>query len=291
MRVLILGCGYVGTPLGAVLVKQGHEVFGLRRRPGADAALAAVGIKPLAADITRLEELSRLPAGYDWVVNCVASSGGGAEDYRWVYLQGTGHLLEWLAASPPRKFVYTSSTSVYGQTDGSLVTETSSAEPAVETARVLVETEKALVEAAERSGFPAVVLRLAGIYGPGRGHWFKQYLSGMATIEGKGERVLNMIHRDDVVTAIVSSLRQGQPGRIYNVVDDEPVTQLDFFKWLSNRLGRALPPFAPRVLAGTGKRGTTNKRVSNLRMKDELGWPLKYPTFREGYEDELRRLE
>ena len=289
MRVLIVGCGYVGTPLGAELVKQGHEVCGLRRSPRADGALTAVGIKPLAADITRLEELTQLPAGYDWVVNCVSSSGGGAEDYRSVYLQGTRHLFEWLATAPPKKFVYTSSTSVYGQTDGSVVTEASPAEPSTETAQVLVETERVLLQAA-RIGFPGVVLRLAGIYGPGRGHWFKQYLSGVATIEGKGDRILNMIHRDDVVAAILAALRQGQPGRIYNVVDDEPVTQLTFFKWLSTRLGRDLPPFAPEGTAENRKRGTTNKRVSNLRLKTELGWLLNYPTFKEGYEDEVRRL-
>src|SRR5437867_6293445 len=104
MRVLIVGCGYVGTPLGAALVKQGHEVFGLRRRPSADEALAAAGIKPLVANITRLEELTRLPAAFDWVVNCVSSSGGGVDEYRSVYLQGTRHLLEWLTAAPPKKF-------------------------------------------------------------------------------------------------------------------------------------------------------------------------------------------
>ena len=98
-------------------------------------------------------------------------------------------------------------------------------------------------------------------------------------------------NRDDVVAAIVAALRQGQPGRIYNVVDNEPVTQLDFFTWLSTRLGRGLPPFAPDAPNGTGKRGTTNKRVSNLRLKAELGCVLNYPTFREGFEDDVRRLE
>ena len=148
MRVLIVGCGYVGLPLGADLVKQGHEVFGLRRSPGAEAELRSGGIKPLMGDITKPDQLAQLPASYDWVVNCVSASSGGAEEYREVYLQGMRNLIAWLGAAPPKKFIYTSSTSVYGQNDGSLVKETSLTEPAAETAKVLVETEKALLETA-----------------------------------------------------------------------------------------------------------------------------------------------
>src|SRR5437667_388283 len=114
MRALIIGCGYVGLPLGKELAKIGHEVFGLGRHPDKD-QLQTAGIKPLAADITRPEELAELPAAYDWVINCVSSSRGSADDYCAVYLQGTSNLLAWLASKPPRKFIYTSSTSVYGQ--------------------------------------------------------------------------------------------------------------------------------------------------------------------------------
>ena len=118
MRVLIVGCGYVGLPLGTELVRQGHEVFGLRRSVAAEIELKSAGIFPLFADITKLEELEKLPCRFDWVVNCVAA-GGDAENYRQVYLQGTKNLIEWLAPNPPQKFVYTSSTSVYAQNDGS----------------------------------------------------------------------------------------------------------------------------------------------------------------------------
>ena len=145
MKCLIVGCGYAGLPLGAELVRLGHEVFGLRRSASAEADLKRAGIKPLVADITKPEELAKLPRDFDWVVNCVSSTGGSAEDYRQVYLQGTRNLTEWLSTAPPKKFVYTSSTSVYGQTDGSQVKETSPTEPAAETAQVLLETEKLLL--------------------------------------------------------------------------------------------------------------------------------------------------
>ena len=291
MRVLIVGCGYVGLPLGVELVKQGHEVFGLRRSPAAEAGLKSAGITLMAGDITKPEQLTQLPAAYDWVVNCVSASGGGAEEYREVYLQGTRNLIEWLGAAPPKKFVYTSSTSVYGQNDGSLVKENSPTEPAVETGKILVETERVLLEAARERKFPAVILRLAGIYGPDRGYWFKQYLSNEARIEGNGARILNMIHRDDVVGAIIAALKSGRPGEVYNAVDDEPVTQLGFFQWLSGPLGKELPPSAPEDAEAVRKRGVTNKKVSNRRLKMELGYQFKYPTFRQGYTAEILRLD
>jgi nucleoside-diphosphate-sugar epimerase len=289
MRVLIVGCGYVGLPLGAELVKQGHEVFGLRRSAADE--LKAVGIAPLPADITRVESLAGLPRDFDWVVNCVASGGGGAGDYRELYLRGTRNLIEWLAATPLKKFVYTSSTGVYGQNDGELVTETSPTKPESETARVLVETEKVLLAATREKKFPAVILRVAGIYGPERGYLLKQYLRNEARIEGRGERILNMIHRDDLIGVSIVALQRGRAGEIYNAVDDEPVTQLNFFEWLSGTLGKDLPPSASADEATSRRRGLTNKKVSNQRLKLELGYQFKYPNFRKGYAAEIQRLD
>ncbi|MGD0614328.1 MAG: NAD-dependent epimerase/dehydratase family protein, partial [Verrucomicrobiota bacterium] len=284
MRVLIVGCGYIGVPLGAELVRLGHDVSGLRRSTSAQKDLLAAGIKPLVGDVSRPEDLAGLPASFEWVVNCVASGGGGgADDYRRVYLEGTRNLIGWLGSATPLSFVYTSSTSVYGQNDASPVSEASPAEPPSETARVLVETEELLLEAAGQRRWPAVILRVAGIYGPGRGHGFRQYLKNEARIEGNGRRFLNMIHRDDVVGCIIAALRSGRGGEVYNAVDDEPVTEIDFFEWLAGRLGRGLPAFVPADAGAARKRGVTNKKVSNRKLKEDLGYRFKYPTFREGY--------
>jgi len=291
VRVLIVGCGYVGLPLGAELVKQGHDVYGVRRSAGTEAGLSAAGIKLLLADITHRDDLARLPGPFDSVVNCVSSTRGGLEEYRQVYLDGTRNLIEWLSKAPPKKFVYTSSTSVYGQTDGSPVKETSPTEPASETSKVLVGTEKLLLAAVAERKFPAVILRVAGIYGPGRGHLFLQYLRNEAKIAGKGERLINMIHRDDLVGAIIAALKSGRAGEIYNAVDDEPAAQIHFFRWLSETLGKWMPPFTTEVENGDRKRGLTNKKVSNRKLKMELGYQFKYPTFRQGYTAEITRLE
>lgn len=289
MRVLIVGCGYVGIPLGAELVRLGHEVFGMRRSADANAQLEASGIKPVVADITKPADLASLPGPFDWVVNCVSSNKGGVEEYREVYLNGARNLINWLAAAPPKKFVYTSSTSVYGQTDASQVKETSPTEPATDTGRLLVETEKLLLAAAPK--LPAVILRVAGIYGPDRGHLFLQYLKNEARIPGKGERFINMIHRDDLVGVIIAALKSGRSGEVYNAVDDEPVAQIHFFRWLSETLGKWMPPFATEADNGERKRGVTNKKVQNRRLKMELGYQFKYPNFRKGYTAEIQRLD
>jgi nucleoside-diphosphate-sugar epimerase len=289
VRVLIIGCGYVGRPLGAELARCGHHVVGLRRSASADAELKADGIEPLHADITRESDWAGLPGSFDWIVNCVSSGGGDVEGYRRVYLEGTRQLLRRLASTPPAKFIYTSSTGVYGQNDGSLVDETSATVPESASAQVLVRTERLLLDAFRQDAFPAVILRLAGIYGPDRGHWLQQFLNREARLDGAGGRMINQVHRDDVVGCLVAALERARSGEVYNVVDDEPVSQLRLFEWLAGRLGTVLPPAMSADAARRG-RGLTSKRVSNRKWKAEVGYRFIYPTFREGYAAELSRL-
>ena len=142
-----------------------------------------------------------------------------------------------------------------------------------------------------QKNFSGMVLRLSGIYGPDRGHWFKQFLSGDARIEGKGARFLNMIHRDDVVGCVIATLDRGSTGEIYNATDDEPVTQFDFFSWLvAAALGKPMPGAVAQNAEVTRKRGITSKRISNLKLKSHLGYSFKYPTFREGYTAIIQEL-
>jgi nucleoside-diphosphate-sugar epimerase len=295
MRALIVGCGYVGFPLAAELARRGHEVSGLRRSAETDGALQQAGVTPLHADLTQRETLETLPRDFDWVVNCVASGGGAASEYRRLYLDGMHNLVTWLGSAPGQpnrlpRLVYTSSTGVYGQNDGALVDETSPTEPATETAKILVETEQLLLAAARTKNFPAMILRAAGIYGPDRGYLLKQFLRGEARIEGDGTRTLNMIHRDDLIGAIIAALERGRAGEIYNACDDEPVSQLEFYQWLAKKMGRPLPPTATEETAAPRKRGLTNKRISNRKLRSELNVELAYPNYRVGYSAELKRL-
>lgn len=284
MRALIIGCGYVGTALGARLVQLGHEVVGVRRSGEPEQ-----GLQIISADITQPAEWAKIDAAFDWVVNLVSSNKGGVDEYRQVYLEGNRNLVNWAAGRGLKKIVYASSTSVYAQKDGSAVKESSPTEPATDTAKVLVEAEKILLQAAP--ALTCVILRVAGIYGPERGHLFKQYLKNEAKIPGKGERIINMIHRDDLVEVIIAALKNGRAGEIYNAVDDEPVAMINFYRWLAETLGKWMPPFAAEEEEPERKRAVTSKKVQNRKMKIELGVQLKYPTYRQGYTVEIKRLD
>ncbi len=275
-------------PLGAELARRGHEVVGVRRSHDGDALLQSAGITPAVADVTRASSLRALPGPFDWVVNTISSGKGGAAEYLALFVEGTQNVLDWLDPQQPRRYVQFGSTSVYGQTDGSWVDESSPTAPASETSRALLQMEQLLLQAAHTRSFPAVILRVAGIYGPGRAHMLKQMLNGEARMTGEAARWLNMVHLEDVVSSTAAALEHGSAGGIFNVADDAPVAQRDFWEWLATRLDKPLPP--PAGLDAGRKRGVTNKRVSNARLKSILGCTLRYPTFREGYAQEISRL-
>lgn len=284
MRYLVIGCGYIGKPLSLELRRRGHEVVVLRQSRVRDEELAAGGVQVSFGDIGNPATFSRLERGFDRVVNCAASGGGGIQAYRHVYLQGNRNLVAWLAESPPAKLVYTGSTGVYGQDDGSLVEEDSPTNPTSKSGKILVQAEAELTSAFRRSGFPAVILRLSGIYGPGRCHLLHRFLNGGPHPAFHDSGHMNMIHQDDVLGAVIHATEFAAPGRIYNVSDDEPVRRKDFFTWLAGRLHRTLPP-PPSPETATGPyRRATDKRISNRRLRQELGYHCRYPTFREGYE-------
>jgi len=287
MRVLIIGCGYVGMRLGAELVREGHSVTGVRRSIESQAVMRSHGIEPVAVDITKAEELVRFGGPYDWVANLASSGRSEGEAYRKVYFEGTQRLIQRFVEDPPAKYIYTSSTGVYGQTDGSAVNEDSDCEPSGDTGRVLIETERLLLDAWREHAFPALILRVAGIYGPGRGYWLREFFRGEAFITGDGSRAINMIHRDDLVRVMIALLDRGKIGEVYNVVDSEPTSEIEVFRWLSEKTGRPMPPHKESERMGPGKRVATNKRVSNQKLVESIGSLFKYPTFREGYTAEM----
>ncbi|MEO7724999.1 MAG: NAD-dependent epimerase/dehydratase family protein [Chthoniobacterales bacterium] len=277
-RVLIAGCGYVGTATADLFHAAGWEVEGWTHSPESAAHLSLKPYSVRAVDIAAGEAVKNAAAEFAAVIHCASSGGGGADAYRRVYFEGAKNLL---AGLRPPTFVYTSSTSVYAQTDGEWVDETSAAEPRHETGRILRETEE-LVR--QNNG---VVARLAGIYGPGRSALLRKFLSGEARIEKSGARYLNQAHRDDIAAALlhlvtVCGEKLTTPA-IVNVSDDQPITQLDAYTWLAAKLNRPLPEISDRV---ERKRGTSNKRVSNRKLR-ALGWEPKSPTFAIGMENSV----
>jgi nucleoside-diphosphate-sugar epimerase len=281
MRALIAGCGYVGMALARRILQRGGEVVGMRRSPAAAAELEAAGVQPWIGDFTNPEQLGRLPGPFDWVIHCGAPARGEEGGGRSVYVDGVRALIARFEGSPLRAFVFTSSTSVYAQDDGSWVTEDSPATPSTLTGRILREAEDILSAAASR-GFPARILRVAGIYGPGRNR-VSSALAGDLRIEGEGARRMNMVHRDDVASAIEAALEFGTNGAIYNVSDGNPVPEREFAAWLLTALGRGRPGQASAAQIQARRRMATNKRVSPERLRRELKWQPQFPDFREAY--------
>jgi nucleoside-diphosphate-sugar epimerase len=275
-RILIAGCGYVGQATADLFHAAGWDVEGWTASEELSAALSAKPYPACQVDVSKHDQVAERPGTFDAVIHCASSRGGGVESYRQIYLNGARNLLDRFAET---KLFFTSSTSVYGQCDGSWVAEESETKPARDTGRVLLETEKLVLE---RRG---TVARLAGIYGPGRSALLHKFLAGTATIDPESDRFVNQVHRDDIASAIFFLLtRETQRTQIYNVVDNRPMLQTECYRWLAQRLDRPLPPIGKS--SGQRKRGNSNKRVSNAKLRS-LGWTPQYSTFVDAMEKSI----
>jgi nucleoside-diphosphate-sugar epimerase len=277
-NVLVIGCGYVGSQLLRELARTGWQATGVTLSEGSAAALRKEGFEVFAADLRTSDFQLLAKKNPAIIIHCASSGRAGPAAYREIFLETTKRLIE---VTSGKHLIFTSSTSVYPQTDGSVVTETDLAEPDRETGKILSETEEIVL------AHQGTVLRLGGIYGPGRCVPLQKLLAGEAAIEGSGERVMNSIHRTDAVSAVYLAASQNLIGT-FNVVDDTPVTQLEWYQWVCAQLKRPLPPFVPRNL--NRKRGWTSKRVSNVKLRS-LGWIPRYPSFREGVAELLNEPE
>ena len=283
--VLIAGCGDVGTRLGLALAADGETVRGLRRNPSALPA----AIVPVRGDLATGEGLRSAADGVEVLVYAAAADGFTDDAYRSAYVDGLARVLDALDATraPLARVLFTSSTAVYGQSDGSWVDEASPTEPQGFSGRRLLEAERLALGC----GRPAAALRLAGIYGPGRTRLIDEVRSGTVTVAEDGDPLwTNRIHADDCAGALRHLVRlpaEAMPG-VWLGVDDEPSDRAVVLDFIADRLGVARPRRVPVGDAPTRMR-PGNKRCSNARLK-RAGWPLRFPTFREGYADLIARL-
>jgi len=275
MSVLIVGCGYLGRRVASILVDRGEQVFGTTRTAEKGGELAALGVRPIVADALDLATLGALPA-VSRVVHCVGYDRKSAAAKRAVYVDGARHVLSRLPAGPDR-LVYVSSTSVYGQTGGEWIDESSPAEPRTEAGRICLDAEKVATDWGREAGVGVVVLRCAGLYGPGR-IVRRSLIERGEAIPGEPEKFLNLIHIDDAARAVVAALDAPAPGPLYLACDDRPVTRREYYQIAADCLN-APPPrfFTPEPGSPEAARDLASRRVSNRRMKDELGVRLMYP--------------
>lgn len=276
-RILIAGCGYVGEATADLFHSTGWRVEGWVHSKESATRLSVKQYSIRVIDFSLRGEVGNYAGSFDAVIHCASSRGGDAQAYRQIYLNGARHLLE---TFPHAKILFTSSTSVYAQRDGSWVTEESETKPLRETSRILLETEKLILE--ERG----IVARLAGIYGPRRSALLSKFLNGAATIDPNHDRFVNQVHRDDIASALFVLVNQEaqDSAQIYNVVDDQPILHSECYRWLAQRLNRPLPPI--RKSEKVRKRGDTNKRVSNAKLR-RLGWTPRYSTFADAMEKSI----
>ncbi len=276
---LVIGCGYLGRRVAARWREAGFRVFAATRsRRNAD-EFQRSGFEPVLCDVLDPSSLSALPAAAD-AAYCVGLDRTAGVDMRTVYVDGLANVLTALAArrnanAGGTRFVYVSSTGVYAQGDAREVDETAATEPVAESGRVALDAERLL-----RQRRPdAIVLRFAGIYGPGRLIREKTVRAG-EPLSGDPDQWLNLIHVEDGAAAVLAALERGRPGGVYNVCDARPVRRRDFYTRMAQVLGAPPPRFGQTMETPPAER--VNRRIVNRRLREELAVGLRYPSYEEG---------
>ena len=256
--ILIAGAGYLGSEIARQA--SAFDVITLTKS-GDDSHEAC--------DLSSPDQVEALAQNHPQpavIIHCASSGRGGPEAYREVFVKGSQNLLR---SFPNSHLILTSSTSVYHQTDGSGVDETSTTEPTRETSQLLLEAEKIILS----SG--GTVARLAGLYGPGRSVVLRKFLDGSAFIEEFGQRILNQIHVEDAATATLHLASLKSPG-IFNVSDNHPISQLECYQGLAKHFDRPLPPVGEKNTSR--KRAWTHKKVLNHKIRS-TGWSPAFPSY------------
>jgi nucleoside-diphosphate-sugar epimerase len=282
MTTLIIGCGYLGQRLGTRLHQEGERVFGTVRSEGRAELIAGMNIEPVIADVLVPDSLKLLPLA-ERVFYCVGFDRAGGASMRAVYIEGLRNVLQALPNSVTR-LVYASSTGVYGQVGGEWVDETSPTNPQHESGQICMGAEKLATQwaASNRSPSSAIILRFAGLYGPGR-IVRRSILERGDPIPGDPQKFLNLIHIDDAARASLAALAASHPEPVYLVSDDRPVTRLEYYTRMASLLGSPPPRFIqPEPNSPDSARDATNKRIANGRIKNSLGIALLYPDISTG---------
>lgn len=257
-RVLVAGCGDVGARLAMRLRDAGDQVAALSRSGRG----VPDGVAWLRADLTDPSTLAGLPGGWDAVVFLPAPDRRDPASYRALFVDGLRHLLDALA-TPPARLLYVSSTAVYGEDAGEWVDEDTPPRPPAFNGALLLEGE-ALAHARVPG---ATVVRLTGLYGPGRDRMRRLAQAG----EPGQARWSNRIHVDDAAAALAHVLGLACPATLYLASDDHPAREAELLAWLR---GDAAPAFA--------RGGESGRRVRNARLRAS-GWQPAFPDFRSGY--------
>ncbi len=270
-RILMAGCGRIGSRLAHALTQQGNTVYGLHR--SAERPLPK-GVIPIIADLVASDDLAdRLPTTLDVVYVILTPDQYDDAGYESTYVRGTAALIRALAASgnTQARLVFVSSTGVYGQNQGEWIDETSPTQPSRFSGRRLLEAESI---AAQHPGTHSII-RFGGIYGPGREALLHRVARGEAC-QDNPPLYTNRIHEDDCIGILEHLGAIEQPANVYIGVDNEPASQCEIMTWLADQMGVEPPP------RQTVEAGQSGKRCRNQRLIDS-GYRLRFPNYRAGY--------
>lgn len=287
MNKLVVGCGYLGQRVANVWRNEGSSVYVVTRKPDRANRLSDSGFIPIIADVTKLDSFDLLPevSTVLFAVGFDRTSGDTIHD---VYVSGLQRTLDALAASIPGKkprFVYISSTGVYGQSSNEWVDEHSTCEPKREGGRACLAAENLLAEHA--IGANRIILRLAGIYGPDRVPRLADVKENRP-LPVNGDSYLNLIHVDDA-SAIVASAENIVGPKMMLVADGHPVLRREFYQYAANLLDVSVEFTDAPADASARQRSKGGKRCRVDLMKRQLDYELRFPTYRHGLDDILSR--
>ena len=278
--MLVVGCGYVGRRLARTLGDEG-SVTGVVRSEGSAEVLAGEGIQPLIADLDAATP-PPLPLAGEAVFYFAPPPRSGRKDARMARFLGACE-----RDAAPCRIVYISTTGVYGDCGGEWVDETRPVNPAEDRAWRRVDAERRLQRWSEATGSEVVILRVPGIYGPGRLP-LARLKKRLPLVRAEEAPWTNRIHVDDLVNVCLAAMACGRPGAIYHAADGHPSTMVDYFNRIADLTGLPRPPQvtlaeAERVLSpGMLAYMRESRRIANRRMRGELGVELRYPTLEEG---------
>jgi len=274
---LIFGCGYLGARAAALWHEAGDAVYAVTRDAKRAGEFTRHGWRPIVANVLDPQSLRNLPPA-DTVLFAVARGRGSDVSIERLYVDGLRNVLAALPAASGR-FIYISSTGVYAQDDGSWVDESSPTVPQREGGIASLAAEQLL--AADARGPHSIVLRMAGLYGPGRVPRRDDLLAGRPLAD-PGDGWLNLIHIDDAARVIVAAADSAVTG-VVNVSDGHPVLRPEYQQEVARLLNAPPPKFEPPADSSPkNQRNSGSKRVSNRRLMEALSVVLKYPSYREG---------
>lgn len=277
---LVIGCGYLGRRVAARWREQGRAVIAVTRSPDRAAEFRRDGLTPYVADICQSDTLRDLPA-VDRILFAVGYDRGSGRTQEEVFVNGLRNVLE-IVGPKCRRFISISSTSVYGQQDGSWVDETSPCDPVQPGGICCLAAEHLIRESFDdQSVRSAIRLRLAGIYGPQRLLSRVADLQAGKPLPGRPDAWLNLIHVDDAANAVIAAGESESQSSLYLVADDQPLQRGDYYARLAELVGAPRPQFDENQERSRGS-GGLNKRCSNRQLRADLGLQLLYPTVETG---------